>query len=169
MANTGFDIVESNPGAHGRRPRIAQVDFKANGLSVAQAHLHIAWVDRLKLTGYRECSLSEFRNRNYFCGYCCACHHFSLHDDASSYLSIFIGELDDIPDITFGEGLPNRRDWATKYFKFSDYVIPFDPEKYSDRQAIRKELGYSKEEKVLLVTVGGTSIGHPLIEKCQEF
>ncbi len=90
-----------------------------------------------------------------------------VHPEVSD-LSIFIGELDDLPDRLFGEGLPNIREWTKDRFKFSGYVLPFDPADYSDRQALRKELGFSAEDKVLLVAVGGTSVGRPLIEKCLE-
>jgi pimeloyl-ACP methyl ester carboxylesterase/predicted glycosyltransferase len=83
----------------------------------------------------------------------------------ASDLSIFIGEPDDIPDTELGEQLPNRRKWAKKYFEFSGYVLPFDPAAYLDRELIRKELGISVEDKLLLVAIGGTSVGQPLIEK----
>jgi hypothetical protein len=90
-----------------------------------------------------------------------------IHPEASD-LSIFIGELDDLQDRPFGEGLPNIREWTKDRFKFSGYVLPFDPADYSDRQALRKDLGFSQKDKVLLVAVGGTSVGRPLIEKCLE-
>jgi len=81
-------------------------------------------------------------------------------------LSIFIGEVDDIPDEPFGEGLPNRREWTKDHFKFCGYILPFNPSDYSNRQAIRTELGYSTSENILLVAIGSTSVGRPLIEKC---
>lgn len=90
-----------------------------------------------------------------------------VHPEGSD-LSIFIGEPEDIPDRPFGEGLPNMRTWAKEHFMFSGYVYPFDPADYSDRQALRKELGFSQEDKILVVAVGGTSLGRPLIEKCLE-
>lgn len=84
----------------------------------------------------------------------------------ASDLSIFIGEPEDIPDRLFGEGLPNLREWTKTHFRFSGYILPFDPTDYSDRQSLRKELGFSTDDKILLVAVGGTSVGRPLIEKC---
>jgi len=90
-----------------------------------------------------------------------------LHPEASD-LSIFIGEPEDIPDREFGENLPNMRAWAKEHFSFPGYVLPFDLADYSDRQALRTELGFSPEDKILLVAVGGTSVGRPLIEKCLE-
>ena len=91
----------------------------------------------------------------------------AIHPEASD-LSIFIGEPDDIPDSLFGEGLPNRRQWAQKHFRFAGYALPFDPADYTNRQAIRSDLGFSSEDKILLVAVGGTSIGRPLIDKILE-
>jgi UDP:flavonoid glycosyltransferase YjiC (YdhE family) len=90
-----------------------------------------------------------------------------LHPEASD-LSVFIGEPEDIPDTPFGDGLPNRREWTRERFQFSGYVLPFDPADYGDREELRAELGFSPEEKILLVAVGGTSVGRPLIEKCLE-
>jgi pimeloyl-ACP methyl ester carboxylesterase/UDP:flavonoid glycosyltransferase YjiC (YdhE family) len=81
-------------------------------------------------------------------------------------LSIFVGEYDDIPDIPLGEGLPNRKKWAQDYFKPSGYILTFDPAAFSDRESIRAGLGFLPEDKVLIVAVGGTSVGRPLIEKC---
>jgi pimeloyl-ACP methyl ester carboxylesterase len=86
------------------------------------------------------------------------------HPDASD-LSIFIGEPEDIPDRPFGEELPNRREWAKEHFEFSGYVLPFDPANYSNRQLIRKDLEVPMEAKLLLLAVGGTSVGRSLIEK----
>jgi len=85
-----------------------------------------------------------------------------------SDLSIFLGEPEDIPDREFGEGLPNMRAWAKEHFSFPGYALPFDLADYSDRQTLRTELGFSPEDKILLVAVGGTSVGRPLIEKCLE-
>jgi len=86
----------------------------------------------------------------------------------ASDLSIFIGEPEDIPDRPFGEGLPNIREWTKNLFSFSGYTLPFEPRDYSNRQLIRRDLGFSPEDNVLLVAVGGTSVGRPLIEKCLE-
>lgn len=90
-----------------------------------------------------------------------------VHPEVSN-LSIFIGELEDLQDRPFGEGLPNVREWTKNRFKFSGYVLPFDPADYSDRYALREELGFSREDRILLVAVGGTSVGRPLIEKCLQ-
>ena len=90
---------------------------------------------------------------------------WKIHREVTD-LAIFVGNQGDIPDTLFGADLPNRRQWAKQHFEFSDYVLSFDPADYSDRQTIRENLGFSREDKVLLVSVGGTSVGRPLIEKC---
>jgi UDP:flavonoid glycosyltransferase YjiC (YdhE family) len=89
------------------------------------------------------------------------------HPEASD-VSIYTGELENLPDRLFGEGLPNIRQWTREHFKFSGYILPFDPADYSKRQALRAQLGFSPEDKILLVAVGGTAVGRPLIEKCLE-
>jgi pimeloyl-ACP methyl ester carboxylesterase/predicted glycosyltransferase len=90
---------------------------------------------------------------------------WEVHPEATD-LAVFIGNQDDIPDTPFDAGLPNRRQWANEHFEFSGYVLPFDPAEYSDRQRVRDGLGFSSDDKILLVAVGGTSVGRPLIEKC---
>jgi pimeloyl-ACP methyl ester carboxylesterase/predicted glycosyltransferase len=88
-----------------------------------------------------------------------------VHPEVSD-LSLFLGALEDIPDTSLGDRPPNRREWAEEHFECIGYVLPFDPAEYDDRQTLRAELGFSPEDKVLLVAVGGTSVGRPLIEKC---
>jgi pimeloyl-ACP methyl ester carboxylesterase len=90
-----------------------------------------------------------------------------IHPEATD-LSIFIGEPEDLPDRPFGEGLPNIRAWTKAHFRFSGYILPFHPADYANRQSLREELGFSPDDKILLVAVGGTSVGRPLIEKCLE-
>jgi pimeloyl-ACP methyl ester carboxylesterase/predicted glycosyltransferase len=90
-----------------------------------------------------------------------------VHPDATD-LSIFVGEYDDIPEIPLGAGLPDRRPWAKDHFEPSGYILPFDPAAFSDRQGIREDLGFLPEDRVLIVAVGGTSVGRPLIEKCLD-
>jgi predicted glycosyltransferase len=90
-----------------------------------------------------------------------------IHPEATD-LSIFIGEPEDLPDRPFGEGLPNIRAWTKAHFKFSGYILPFHPADYANRESLREELGFSPDDKILLVAVGGTSVGRPLIEKCLE-
>jgi len=78
-------------------------------------------------------------------------------------IALFIGEVEDIPDRRFGFLLPNRREYAKKYYNFIGYIIPFDAKKYIDKKSIRKKLGYG-EEPLILCSIGGTSIGKELLE-----
>jgi predicted glycosyltransferase len=78
---------------------------------------------------------------------------------------LFIGEPEDIPDRPFGYRLPNRREYASRYYKFVGYVLGFDPTAYSDRTTIRQKLGYD-DRPLIVCSVGGTSVGAELLERC---
>ncbi len=80
-------------------------------------------------------------------------------------LALFVGELEDIPDRSFGLGLPSRREWARKRCHFVGHVFPFDPAKYADRAAVRSRLGYGAEPLVIC-SIGGTAVGRELLDLC---
>jgi UDP:flavonoid glycosyltransferase YjiC (YdhE family) len=80
-------------------------------------------------------------------------------------LALFIGEVEDIPDRSFGIGLPNRRDWAREKCRFVGHVFPFDPARYADRAAVRNRLGYGTEPLVIC-SIGGTAVGRELLDLC---
>jgi UDP:flavonoid glycosyltransferase YjiC (YdhE family) len=80
-------------------------------------------------------------------------------------LSLFIGEIGDTPDSSFGFMLPNRREWAREHCQFVGYVFQFDPAGLHDRSRIRSRLGYGKEPLVIC-SIGGTAIGKQLLELC---
>jgi UDP:flavonoid glycosyltransferase YjiC (YdhE family) len=80
-------------------------------------------------------------------------------------LALFIGEIEDIPDKSFGVGLPNRRDWARQRCTFVGHVFPFDPARYADRAAFRGRLGYGTEPLVIC-SIGGTAVGKELLDLC---
>ena len=50
-------------------------------------------------------------------------------------------------------------------FEFSGYISGFDPAEFADRDAIRAELGYRPDEKVCVVTVGGSGVGSDLLRR----
>ncbi len=77
--------------------------------------------------------------------------------------SIFVGDPDDIVPDTFGPSLPSIREWTEQHYSFSGYVTGFDPADFSDRRALRTELGYGSDEQVCIVTVGGSGVGTPLL------
>lgn len=80
-------------------------------------------------------------------------------------LAFFVGELEDVPNNTFGFMLPNRREFAKALYTFIGYVFPFDDTLYSDKKAIRKKLGYG-DEPLLICAIGGTAIGKEQLELC---
>ena len=81
--------------------------------------------------------------------------------------TIFIGELEDIPDRRLGPSMPKRRDMARKYYDVVGYILVFDPTQYHDKDAMRRMLGYG-EEKLIICTIGGTSTGVPLLYLCAK-
>jgi UDP-N-acetylglucosamine:LPS N-acetylglucosamine transferase len=80
-------------------------------------------------------------------------------------LALFAGELEDVPDKELGFLLPNRRDHARKYYKFTSHILPFEPAEYKDRAWIREKLEYG-EEPLVICSIGGTAIGKDLLELC---
>ena len=80
--------------------------------------------------------------------------------------AIFVGEPDDIVPDAFGPGLPSIRDWTERHFAFSGYVTGFDPGPLIERrEELRRELGYRPDERVVIVTVGGSGVGEALLRR----
>jgi pimeloyl-ACP methyl ester carboxylesterase len=79
--------------------------------------------------------------------------------------ALFVGNPDDVVPDSFGPGLPPIRDWAEQHFEFTGYISGYDPPDAADRIAIRAELGYRPDEKVCLVTVGGSGVGADLLRR----
>ncbi len=77
--------------------------------------------------------------------------------------SVFVGEPEDIVPHDFGDGLPAIREWTERNYDFAGYVTGFDPSEFEDREALRRELGYGAEERVCIVTVGGSGVGGALL------
>jgi pimeloyl-ACP methyl ester carboxylesterase/predicted glycosyltransferase len=75
--------------------------------------------------------------------------------------AIFVGDPDDIVPGSFGPGLPLIRDWTEQHYDFAGYVTGFDPQRLGDRRA----LGYADDERVCIVTVGGSGVGGDLLRK----
>src|SRR5436309_9672970 len=78
--------------------------------------------------------------------------------------SIFVGNPEDIVPDTFGPGLPGIREWTESHYEFAGYITGFDPEEL-DREAVRHELGYGPDERVCIVTVGGSGVGEHLLRR----
>jgi pimeloyl-ACP methyl ester carboxylesterase/predicted glycosyltransferase len=79
--------------------------------------------------------------------------------------SIFIGEPADIVPGDFGPGLPEIRDWTERHYSFSGYVTDAAPLSPEQRSAVRAELGYGADERVCIVTVGGSGVGEGLLRR----
>ena len=75
--------------------------------------------------------------------------------------AIFVGDPEDIVPDTFGPGLPGIRDWTQQHYDFAGYVTGFDPRQLEDREA----LGYRPDERVCIVTVGGSGVGGHLLRR----
>ncbi|HEX3293186.1 MAG TPA: alpha/beta fold hydrolase [Solirubrobacterales bacterium] len=87
-------------------------------------------------------------------------HHPEVRDTA-----LFVGNPDDIVDERLGPQLPMIRDWTEGNFDFTGYVTGFDPTELGDRGRLRDELGYGDDERVCVVTVGGSGVGADLLRR----
>jgi predicted glycosyltransferase len=72
-----------------------------------------------------------------------------------------------VPD-AFGTGLPAIRPWVEEHFSFSGYVLAPGAGMPADRAALRAELGYGPDERVCVVTVGGSGVGGGLLARVVE-
>jgi len=79
--------------------------------------------------------------------------------------SIFVGGPEDIIPASFGKDLPSMREWVPKHFDFSGYIIGEHPRGFGDRAHLRSTLGYRPDERVCIVTVGGSGVGTHLIRR----
>ena len=79
--------------------------------------------------------------------------------------SVFVGNAADVVPDTFGDGLPLIRDWVEQNYQFSGYISGISPGGLADREAIRAELGYRADEKICVVTVGGSGVGTDLLRR----
>ena len=79
--------------------------------------------------------------------------------------AIFVGDPDDIVGDRFGPDLPLIRDWTQAHYDFAGYITGFDPAAVADRAALRAELGYRPDERVCVVTVGGSGVGEHLLRR----
>ncbi|MDQ3766504.1 MAG: alpha/beta fold hydrolase [Actinomycetota bacterium] len=79
--------------------------------------------------------------------------------------AIFVGYEQDVVPERFGSGLPFIKDWTKDHYQFSGYITGFDRSDFADKDAIRHELGYGPDEKVCIVTVGGSGVGGHLLRR----
>ena len=80
--------------------------------------------------------------------------------------AIFVGDPDDIVPDDFGPGLPSIREWTEDHYAFAGYVTGFDPSPLLERrEELREELGFEPDERVVVVTVGGSGVGEALLRR----
>ena len=79
--------------------------------------------------------------------------------------ALFVGNRDDVVQESFGAELPMIGDWTEEHFDFTGYITGFDPGEFADRTRLRAELGYGDDERVCLVTVGGSGVGGHLLRR----
>jgi predicted glycosyltransferase len=79
--------------------------------------------------------------------------------------AVFVGNPEDIVPDTFGPGLPGIREWTEQHYDFSGYITGMDPGLLADRTQLRRELGWSPDERVCVVTVGGSGVGADLLRR----
>ncbi len=82
--------------------------------------------------------------------------------------SIFVGDPDDIVPDSFGPGLPDIREWTEQNYEFGGYITGFDPIDPADRAGLRDELGYRNDERVCIVSVGGSGVGASLLARVAD-
>jgi predicted glycosyltransferase len=80
-------------------------------------------------------------------------------------LALFVGNPEDVVPERLGPELPMIRDWTERHFAFTGYVTGFDPVELGDRSKLRAELGYGDDERVCIVTVGGSGVGADLLRR----
>lgn len=79
--------------------------------------------------------------------------------------AIFVGHPEDIIPMSFGKDLPQMRDWVPRHFEFAGYIIGEHPSTFGSRVDLRQSLGYRPDERVCIVTVGGSGVGAHLIRR----
>jgi pimeloyl-ACP methyl ester carboxylesterase/predicted glycosyltransferase len=79
--------------------------------------------------------------------------------------AIFVGDPDDIVPDAFGPGLPSIRSWTEQHYDFCGYITGSPPVPPAERAALRARLGYLSDERVCVVSVGGSGVGGALLRR----
>ena len=90
--------------------------------------------------------------------------HVERHPDLRDR-AIFVGNPEDIIPHSFGKDLPNMRDWIPGHFDFCGYVLGGHPTQFGSKEELRARFGYHEDEKICIVTVGGSGVGGALIRR----
>jgi pimeloyl-ACP methyl ester carboxylesterase/predicted glycosyltransferase len=78
--------------------------------------------------------------------------------------ALFVGDPEDVVPATFGADLPGIREWTERHYDFAGYVTG-PGEGATDREAVRRSRGWSPDERVCVVTVGGSGVGADLLRR----
>jgi pimeloyl-ACP methyl ester carboxylesterase/predicted glycosyltransferase len=79
--------------------------------------------------------------------------------------SLFVGDPEDVVPHSFGPGLPSIREWTQEQYDFVGYLSGVSAVPDADWAGVRAELGYRDDERVCVVTVGGTGVGAALLRR----
>jgi pimeloyl-ACP methyl ester carboxylesterase/predicted glycosyltransferase len=90
--------------------------------------------------------------------------HIARHPNVRDQ-ALFIGNPEDIVAKRLGPQLPMIRDWTERNFDFTGYVTGFDSADPGQRMKLRDELSFGDDQRVCIVTVGGTSVGADLLRR----
>jgi pimeloyl-ACP methyl ester carboxylesterase/predicted glycosyltransferase len=90
--------------------------------------------------------------------------HIAQHPEVRDQ-ALFVGNAEDIVTERLGPQLPMIRDWTERNFDFTGYVTGFDPADLGERTKLRAELAYGDDERVCIVTVGGSGVGADLLRR----
>jgi len=90
--------------------------------------------------------------------------HIAEHPEVRD-MALFVGNPEDIVPQRLGPELPMIRDWTERNFDFTGYVTGFNPAGLGERTKLRAELGYGDDERVCIVTVGGSGVGADLLRR----
>jgi predicted glycosyltransferase len=77
-------------------------------------------------------------------------------------VALYLGDLDDVVDDSFGPGLPSIRAWTARHLRPVGYVPTGTT---GDRAALRAQEGWGDDEVICLVAVGGSGTGGALLRR----
>ena len=82
--------------------------------------------------------------------------------------AIFVGNPGDVVPARFGADLPEIRPWTERHYDFSGYITGIDPRETGDKRRLRADLGWGEDERVCVVTVGGSGVGSHLLRRVND-
>jgi pimeloyl-ACP methyl ester carboxylesterase/predicted glycosyltransferase len=80
-------------------------------------------------------------------------------------VSVFVGDPEDVVSQDFGPGLPDIREWTAQNFRFCGYVMDRMPASAPERAVVRRRLELGPDDRLCVVTVGGTAVGGALLRR----